>query len=181
MQDLLNAIECTFPGNWSATLFMNDLKTYPCDVDRIQKTLNLDVDLTYLEFFEITRGKERPDSNPIVFELFEKGSIMLYFEEIFLRLINKEHVPSNLLKYISFLSNTPISRWNKTLEGIGASSYQYFSQSPLTYATLLERTKDTDLSDLTDHEILDEYPDVESVSTSREDIIKEASLMMYKR
>ena len=86
------SIEVSIPGNWSPILFFKDLKQYPCKSKDlflrnfreawINKT-------SYLDFFEATRGFKRTEDNTI-WDIFNKGSIMIFAEDLFLILINKK-------------------------------------------------------------------------------------------
>lgn len=165
------------PGNWSPQLFFDDLKNNPVKDKRLlAETIRdaLELPIPYLDFFEITRGYSR-SVNPYqkgLIELFNEGSIMLYFEDLFLELFtDPTEDEKDLLKYLKALSQLSISKWNQVVEGIGASSYQFFSKDPHAYAKLLHRVKDTDASELMDREILEHVPEAEAISESRSELV----------
>ncbi len=170
-------VDLAVPGNWSPRLFFDDLKNNPVRDKRIlAQTIHnaLEIPITYLKFFEITRGYPRPvnDYQKELLQIFNDGSVMLYFEDLFLELfLNPSKDEKELLKYLKALSQLSISKWNQVVEGIGASSYQFFAKDPHAYAKLLHRVKDTEASELMDREILECLPEIETIVESRADLV----------
>jgi hypothetical protein len=152
--------ELSLPGNWSPTIFFNDLHEYPVKnkkelakivLDSCQKNTN------YLEFFEKSRGKPRPcnDKQIKLWNIFSNGSVMLYFESTFLKLHNEEYDNDILILYLNALSQTPISHWDEVLKGIGACCYQWFIKEPELYTRLPYRKNMNVPEDMTDQELFD--------------------------
>jgi len=170
--------DLALPGNWSPKLFFDDLKNCPVrEKNLLAETIRsaMEIPISYLSFFEVTRGYPRATSEQQreIMEIFERGSVMLYFEPLFLDLIRSPNESADvLLKYIKTLSQLPIARWNEVVGCIGASSYQYFAQDPHSYVKLLTRVKDDDPEDLMDDELLEIFPDAEANAVSRADLIK---------
>ena len=85
--------EITLPGNWSPKLFYEDIMNAPVQNSDVlistMKRLALEWP-SYLDFFFTTRGyhKNVTEYQKELYTLFSKGSLMLYFEEIFLFLLN---------------------------------------------------------------------------------------------
>ena len=171
--------DLVLPGNWSPQLFFEDLKRSPAkDKKSVALAIksSIEVPITYLYFFESTRGYPRAltSKQKELCELFDQGSIMLYFESLFLQMFNGKETKEDkgLLTYLRVLSRFPISKWNDLIEGLGACSYQYFAQDPHSYAKLLSRVKDVDPEDLMDKEILEVLPEAESFSKNRAELIR---------
>ena len=148
--------ELALCGTWSPTLFYRDLKAYPVK----SKTQLAELVLegcenctSYLEFFEKSRGIPRkctPEQKE-VFEIFNNGSIMLYFEQIFLRLLDSPNTILNM--YMKALSETSIDKWNEILQGLGACCHQFFAKEPESYLALLSRGKPQTPEEMTDFEL----------------------------
>lgn len=160
--------EIALPGTWSPTLFYTDLKEYPVKSKKILGELiyraNTDQALSYLEFFEKSRGVSRPESkeNPSVWEAFSSGSVMLYFEPLFLKSVSKKELSRDdqvILMYIKELSKHPVPHWNAILENLGCCSYQFFGKEPELYVSLLYRTDTTSPKNMTDQDLIKELPD----------------------
>ena len=163
--------ELSLCGPWSPTIFYSDLRDYPVSSKRrlaelVHRANQLEQKgpqrMSYLEFFELSRGEPRPnttESQKQIWEIFEQGSVMLYFEPIFLRLIGRSEGLSKFdqvtLLYIKALSQAPVVQWNKILEGLGACCYQFFGKEPDLYAQLVYRTEDKSPEMMTDQEMLD--------------------------
>lgn len=155
--------ELSMAGNWSPTLFLNDLKTFPV---KSKKQLANEVlescknNVVYLDFFEKTRGQARPcnEIQKNLWNIFNKGCVMLYFEQVFLRLhelteINKDD--NTLLLYLNALSQSPISQWNEIVKGIGACCYQWFVKEPELYVRLPYRENVNTPENMTDKELFE--------------------------
>lgn len=182
--------ELSLPGNWSPTIFFEDLKLYPV---KNKKELAEEVlesckkSKSYLEFFEKTRGKLRPCSEPQkkLWYIFSNGSVMLYFEALFLQLHEMTELNPNtnvLLLYLNALSQSPISQWDEIIKGIGACCYQWFAKEPELYTQLPYRQSRDSPEDMTDQELFDaiesslsptSYRGKVSVEDSRSQLIKE--------
>jgi hypothetical protein len=165
LNDYSKELELALPGNWPSALFMKDLRDYPVESKRIlvkmvQRSLHEKLD--YLDFFQLSRGKARPNSNQEkeIWDIFSQGSLMLYFESLFLELIaDRQHETREeekiILAYLKALSQVPVPHWNQILEGIGACCYQYFGKEPWLYARLIKR-KNADIpEEMTDNELLE--------------------------
>ena len=162
--------EIAVPGTWSPELFYLDMKNYPVvhktiTSKRIAEILRSKENTTYLEFFEETRGYARfPNLTPFqsnVFEIFERGSIMLYFEKVFLKLIDRAPSEEDLIlfEFLKKLSGQPITDWNETVAEIGACCFQFFAKEPYSYMKLITRdkavvTNDPDYENMTDQDLL---------------------------
>jgi hypothetical protein len=155
--------ELSLPGNWSATIFFQDLKDYPVKSKKELAEAVLDSclnSINYLEFFRKTRDKDRPCNELQIklFEIFNNGSIMLYFEPLFLRLyeVNEINQDVNLfLLYLNALSQSPISKWDEILKGIGACCYQWFAKEAELYIRLPYRQSMNTPEEMTDQELFD--------------------------
>lgn len=160
--------EIAIPGNWSAQLFFDDMKNFPV-LDKILTAKKISEILkssgyipSYLDFFEETRKTPREITSfqKWILEIFEKKSIMLYFEQIFLKFFNSTTELSQedkiLLQYIEALSNVEISVWNTIVSNIGACCYQFFVKEPYLYMNLMKRNTIAviDYEHMTDQEIL---------------------------
>ena len=164
--------EIAVPGTWSPELFYLDMKQYPVvhktiTSKRIAEILRSKENTTYLEFFEETRGYARfPNLTPFqsqVFEIFERGSIMLYFEKVFLKLIDRAPSEEDLIlfEFLKKLSGEPITDWNETVAEIGACCFQFFAKEPYSYMKLIYWDKavvtgdpTTDYENMKDQELL---------------------------
>lgn len=182
--------ELSLPGNWSPTLFYQDLKEFPV---QSKKELAAGVlescqkNISYLEFFEKTRGEERPcsDFQKKLWEIFNNGSIMLYFESLFFRLHEITEITQDvnlLMLYLNALSQSSIGQWDETLKGIGACCYQWFAKEPELYTRLPYRQSAEIPEDMTDQEMFTaiesslsptSYRGKISVQDSRSQLIKE--------
>lgn len=161
-------IEISIPGAWSPTIFYSDLKTYPATskkvlADLVRKANEMEAkgsNFSYLSFFEESRGKPRPEMNEKkkeIWKVFEQGSIMLYFEPVFLRFLTAPDLSKEdeiILQYLKVLSQIPVVRWNEVVKGIGACCHQFFEKEPELYARLVFTQKSSDPESMTDDELL---------------------------
>lgn len=186
------ASELALPGNWSSKLFYKDLKESPVLSKRIlsESLENANINpVSYLIFFGQTRGYSKNVSkiHAEIYSLFEQGSIMLYFEDYFLRLVEKDKSNSYdeiILKYIEVLSSQSIGLWDEIVAGIGACCYQFFAQEPELYAKLAYRKQTDCPENMTDFELLNivakgqfslspnKYPNKISIQDSRSELIQ---------
>ena len=156
-------------GSWSPTIFYSDLKDYPATskrtlADLVHQANQLEQkgdSMPYLEFFEKSRGHPRQnvsDKQKEIWTTFEQGSVMLYFEPIFLRLLQTPTVSEQdqvVLLYIKALGSVPVVKWNGIVEQLGACCYQFFGKEPESYAGLVDRKKGDDPQTMTDQELLE--------------------------
>lgn len=156
--------ELALPGNWPPSIFFEDLKTSPVRSKSKLAELVNEANLrpmSYLDFFESSRGYPRPDLNDFklrVWKIFNEGSIMLYFEKLFLYLLNitePTQYDNVLLQYAEALSRQPITQWNNIVQLIGACCYQFFAKEPELYSKLPYRKEIRGPEDMTDQELLD--------------------------
>lgn len=119
-------------GTWSLKMLFDDLESYPVDKELILSNLNKQV--SYLEFFKETRGfeKEVTPYQKQVFDIFDNGSIMLYFENIFLHLLKKDKI-CPIFSLMEKLSQLHISSWWNVIKETGAASVNLFISDPLSY------------------------------------------------
>ncbi len=139
--------ELALPGNWSPTLFVKDLFDYPVESkeilsEKFQK--GLVERWTYRKFFEESRGVLREAPNPEVWDIFDKGQLMMTAEHLFLDLISKSEPDKNLMLYLKALSSTHISEWNSIVKRTGAICWQFFLKSPESYIDLISSPGKTD-------------------------------------
>lgn len=183
------SVELALPGNWSPQIFHFDAKTFPAKSKQLLAE-NLSSMLTqanpsYLTFFKQTRGYDRPSvpEEKDVWRIFNEGSIMMYFEEIFLNMLRElqetqvlSSLNQALLQYMEVLSNSPLNEWDAIVANIGACSYLYFVENPYAYAHLIFCNRTDQPEDMTDFEILDQlsvqlspakYPDRISIQDNR--------------
>lgn len=192
-----------FP-NYSSELFLSDLDTFPVQSNICYDVLRNYPNANYLDFFKLTRGFERPGSTPNeddpievkdniefknkIWEIFSRGSLMLYFENLFIRIVNsKVLIHKNkdaLLSYLKMLSENPVSEWDKIVSNLGCYCYEFFSNEPELYLDLFENFhKDQNIENMTDFEILKKinyklplgsknYPNMITRKSSRSDLIK---------
>ena len=155
--------ELALPGSWSSKLFYSDLKTAPVQSKRILANTLEQANrepMSYLMFFEQSHGypKNVSDFCRELYPLFERGSIMLYFEDCFLRLL-EETTPDPcdeiVLQYVRALSHRNIGQWDAIVAGIGACCYQFFAKEPELYIQLVYRTGPDCPEHMTDQELLD--------------------------
>lgn len=153
--------ELSIPGNWSPTLFFEDLKIYPVVNKRVlinELYRACCSHVSYLEFFERTRGHSKSISYPYLYELFDRGSVMLYMETFFLNLLKRPNQMLNdsrltrLFEYIEILSKNPVSKWNEILNQIGCCCYQFFVKEPELYLPVI--FKSSSIESKTDQELL---------------------------
>jgi len=156
--------ELALPGNWSSNLFYSDLKESPVQSKKILANTLEQANhnpMTYLIFFEQSRGypKNISDFQRKLYSIIEQGSIMLYFEDYFIRLLNKnklDQCDNIILKYIETLGRQDIGQWDDTVIKIGACCHQFFAKEPELYAQLVFRTKVNYPEDMTDQELLNQ-------------------------
>jgi hypothetical protein len=160
LNDLLGS-ETAIPGNWSSTIFFQDLKAFPVKTKKQLAEAVLDAcrkNTSYLDFFEITRETRREctEYQEQLWTIFNEGSIMLYFEPFFLRLINNEVSGKEvLILYLNALSTSLIAQWDEILKGIGACCYQWFVKEPELYADLPYRKNKDSPENMTDFELFE--------------------------
>lgn len=142
IQELLQSLEelwgkkLWLPGEWSPTLLMRELEESPPISMRVLakavRRSNLKR-VSYLELFKTTRDedKERTDRERRLFELFEQSSLMLYFEDLFLRLL--EESDEQLEKIMERLAKLPAHRWNEVTDRLGALCFEWFALEPDLY------------------------------------------------
>lgn len=154
--------ELVLSGTWSPKLFYKDLKEYPVATKRILASVMCEAmqkNMSYLEFFEKTREFKRPEheTQTKIWQIFNQGSIMLYFEELFLQLLQEPQMEGHtiILAYLEVLSKSPVVQWNAIVEGIGACCYQFFAKEAPLYAHLIKRTSADQPEDMTDQELLE--------------------------
>lgn len=155
-----NIEKCNFfvNGTWSLKIVFDDLESYPVDKELILANLNKQV--PYLEFFRETRGfeKEVTPHQKKVFDIFDKGSIMLYFENIFLYLLKQEE-ECELFHLMEKLSKEDdMSSWWNIIKETGAGSVNLFISDPLSYIN--NKTKDEEYLEKNNLE-LGYYTDIE--------------------
>jgi hypothetical protein len=85
--------ELSLPGQWSPRIFFEDLKSDPVrDKKELAELVLLACqnNMSYLDFYKKSRGhpKECSSLQKRVWSIFSQGSIMLYFEPLFLRLLD---------------------------------------------------------------------------------------------
>lgn len=156
--------ELALPGNWSPQIFFKDVQTYPPQTTKILaenlfEAINQS-EPSYLTFFEQTRGFPRPcqSETESAWKIFSQGSIMLYFESTFIRMIHQSSLTETdqvLLQYLNALSKKPFQKWDSILAQIGACNFKFFAQEPELYAFLIFRKKATKTSEMTDFEMLE--------------------------
>jgi len=161
LNDLIGQ-ELSLPGNWSSTIFFQDLKAFPLKTKKQLAEAVLDAcrkNTSYLNFFETTRGKvkECTEYQKRLWDIFNEGSIMLYFEPFFLTSVEggKEKKDEVLILYLNALSKSPISQWDEILKGIGACCYQWFAKEPEMYAHLPYRQNRDSAENMTDFELFE--------------------------
>lgn len=169
LNDFLGTELC-LPGQWSPRIFFEDLKTDPVrDKKELAELVLLACqnNMSYLEFYKKSRGHEKKCSSlqKRLWAIFSQGSIMLYFEPLFLRLLdefrNKEDEKEInqetiiLLLYMDALSKTPISQWNSIVAKIGACCFQFFAKEPENYVRLLFCHQSDKPECMTDQELLE--------------------------
>lgn len=154
--------ELVLPGTWSPKLFYQDLRDYAVSTKRLLASVMCEAmqqEMSYLEFFEKTRGFERPahETQSQIWKVFNQGSIMLYFEDFFLQWLQEPTMQGHeiIKAYLEVLSKSPVVQWNAIVEGIGACCYQYFAKEPQLYAPLIQRTSADQPEDMTDQEIME--------------------------
>jgi len=184
--------ELALPGHWSPTIFYRDLKECPAlnkraVIEALKRTATERI--SYLDFFKETRGrtKEVSEFHRRMYLLFETGSVMLYFEEYFLRLLDKsepDQYDNIVIKYIEILGKEKIDKWDAIVSQVGACCFQFFAKSPELYARLTFRTSINGPEDMTDLELLSgighgqlslsptRYVDKVSIHDSRDDLIR---------
>lgn len=156
-------IEIATPGQWSPQIFFEDLKSDPVrDKKELAELVLLACqnNMSYLEFYEKSRGhpKECTAFQKRVWTIFNQGSIMLYFEPLFRRLLetNTESEETKIiLLYMEALSQTPISQWNEIVIKLGACCFQFFAKDPESYVKLLFCHRSDQPERMTDQELLD--------------------------
>lgn len=154
--------ECALPGEWSPQIFYSDLMSKPVKSSEIlissMKKLMTEIrnEPSYLNFFFETRGykKEITPYQEELFNLFNKGSIMLYFEPIFLKLIENPIRDDITIKFISALSNSNIDKWNDIVKNAGACCYSWYAKEHELYLPLLSRKDKEQYENYTDEELL---------------------------
>lgn len=120
--------ELCLPGNWSPSIFVEDLFKYPVTDKNILCT-NFVTALvekhSYRTFFEKSRGFPKQVESEI-WDLFDKGQLMLVGEKIFLALINGSVTHSDqVLKCLQELSGKHISEWSKIISNYPKVVQQY--------------------------------------------------------
>ncbi len=153
--------ECALPGGWSPKIFYEDLMNKPVMSSEVlvasmkKLTQNIQNEPSYLNWFEETRGykKEVTEYQKELYTLFGKNSIMLYFEEIFLKMLNQTTRDELLLQYIYTLSRSQIDQWNDIVKESGACCYQWYAKEHELYLQLLKRKDDISNDNKTDQEI----------------------------
>lgn len=153
--------ECTLPGNWSPKIFYDDIMNAPVSdsnilISSMKSLIHSEKPMSYCEFFFVTRGYEKKLTpyQKEIYSLFENGSLMLYFEEIFLSLLNSEKERNeDLIKFLSALGTSPIYKWNDILANIGACHYLWFAKEYSLYLPLLNRKDQSSFENYTDAEL----------------------------
>lgn len=176
--------EISLPGNWSPHIFFTDLKTYPVPSKQLLTTVLVQANkspMTYIDFFLSTRpGTPFPhiknEYHTLIWQLFDKESLMLYFEDYFRRLVKEESrdvLQSHdiLLQYIDCLSKAPIGEWDTIVIKLGACCFQFFAKNPELYQNI----------ELSDSELLEKlglmlsptpYPGKISIHDSRPQLLQ---------
>lgn len=152
------SLEVVIPANWSSILFFEDAKNYPSLSREIFINTFREAqtgDMSYLDFFKKTRGYPRKDEQLEIWKIFDKGSIMLYLERYFVKVIYTGKEDKRILSICESLSELPIIHWNEVTKQAGAINYGFFCQDPEKYIKLFDRTTLTNLADWTDQEILE--------------------------
>lgn len=182
--------ELSLNGNWSPTIFFQDLKDYPVKSKKELAEAVLEScqnNINYLDFFKKTRDQEKTcnELQAKLWEIFNKGSVMLYFEPLFLRLYEAKEINQDinlLLAYLNALSQSPVSKWDEILKGIGACCYQWFAKEAELYTHLPYRQSMNTPEEMTDQELFDaiesslsptSYRGKVSIEDSRSKLIKE--------
>ena len=153
--------EFAVPANWSPQILHSDLMKEPVKsqeilIQELQK-VNDKKEPSYLEFYFATRGVPKlcTDRQKKLYEIFGKGQIMLYFESVFIDLLNsppKENEGA-FLQFISALSSQPLNKWDSIVAHTGACCYQWFVKEPYAYIKLLTRKDKKDYNNYTDEEL----------------------------
>jgi hypothetical protein len=172
MEDLLNRLathhllsgdssQMCIGKTWPSTIMLRDVRDFPAKSDDVlAEGLCMGTE-SYLKFFSDTRGYERKmsTSEKNVWDIFSKGSVMMYFESLFVNILDKK-TPSGedivLMKYMKILGEMEISKWNGIVRQIGAMGYPIFAKNPREYAKLPFRNKNNMLvKDMTDMELME--------------------------
>ena len=176
--------ELALPGNWSPTIFVDDLTLYPVDTkNTLCKNMMSAITekWTYLEFFEKSRGYPRYHSSAQWWKIFDNGQLMMLAEPLFLKLISgkiTESYPNfiteaefnnDLQSYLTTMGNEHMNKWDGIVNGTGACCWQFFLENPTDYIFLLHRSK-ANVVMKTDFEMLAELGNISC--QSRAELVK---------
>ncbi len=153
--------ECALPGGWSPKIFYEDLMNKPVMSSEVlvasmkKLTQNIQNEPSYLNWFEETRGykKEVTEYQKELYTLFGKNSIMLYFEEIFIKMLNMKERNEILLQYIYILSQSSIDQWDSVVKKSGACCYQWYAKEHELYLALMTRKDEISYENKTDEQL----------------------------
>jgi hypothetical protein len=174
--------ELALPGNWSPTLFRDDLTNHQVATkDFLCKTFTsaMTEGWTYRKFFEESRGKPRDVPCPEVWDIFDRGQLMMAGESLFLQLISNPTYPEedkkNLFLYLTEMGTQHVSEWNSTVKNAGACCWEFFLKDPWSYMALVREGGKTDFNFLADLKMELSpipYPNRIDTSMSRQELIQ---------
>jgi len=151
------------PGNWSPTLWLDDLNRYPVTAEETWISVMIKsnaVPMSYGQYFLESRGYTRaivPGTESVwaIFETTDKiitidgiryyapSNLMLYFEKWFLLLIQKTELTmldNKFLETLRELGKLRWEQWEPYVEKYGACSINFFINDPMAYIRLIYDT-----------------------------------------
>lgn len=157
--------ELALPGNWSSKLFITDFQpdnNLLVIAEYLFNSLQQE-NPDYLKYYQQVWNKPHPyypktEDQCWVWKVFSTGSIMYYFEDIFLEYLHVEKLtPAQkfLVQYCEAMSNYPIYKWDSIVKLIGACCYNYFVQEPDKYVNLLFKSDPNNPDLMTDDQIIE--------------------------
>lgn len=143
MSDDKYLIDRFFPHNWSRTLFYHDLMI----MNKIQNDIEIVTkykDLPYLEMYHKVNGADKKipyEFTRKVYELFNEGVLMLYFEDVFLSMIGHidlhQFDDTEMFKFLSKLNQHSFSEWDEIVKNdLNCPCINFFINDPFYYFPL---------------------------------------------
>lgn len=164
-----------FP-NWPITIFYMDYIKYPIPFEKYIVFFNQNDyhNISYIDFFNISRGYIRPNYNKqkILWDIFNKGSMFLYFENILIKCIDDNYIKHKhedvLYSYLEKLSSSNITNYDKIVSELGACCFEFFNKEHELYLDRIDNNEKTDqeLLNLIDYKTI-LLPQLSSVTITR--------------
>ena len=126
-----------FPHNWSLKLYTEDIKYLGLE-NKFNDIIVKYGNMKYLDMYSAINGGPKKISNFVkrVYDVFSDGSILLYFEHLFMYLLkcDENETDEKILNFMNSMSKLDVMEWNSYVKReLKAASICMFITDPVSY------------------------------------------------